>query len=307
MSQAMVGASRGIALLETSLPGPVRRQGKVRDIYDLGDTLLLVATDRISAFDCVLPNGIPDKGRILTQLSAFWFRELKVPNHMISTEVETAGLDLSAETLESLRGRSMVVKKTRVIPFECVVRGYLSGSAWKEYKAQGTICGESIPPGLVESGELDVPRFTPATKAESGHDENIPFSRLVDSVGVEHAEILRARSVAIYTSARARASDRGLILADTKLEWGIDPSNGSLLLIDELLTPDSSRYWARETYRPGGPQSSFDKQFVRDWLTATDWDRNGPPPALPDDVVLKTREKYVDAYEILTGQDFPWK
>jgi phosphoribosylaminoimidazole-succinocarboxamide synthase len=305
-SNVMAGGTRGVAVLETSLKGLPKRQGKVRDVYDLGDRLLLVATDRISAFDWVLPNGIPDKGRVLTGLSAYWFGWLEVPNHLISTDVAEAGLDLPAETLASLSGRSMVVKKANVIPFECVVRGYLSGSGWKEYRASGTVCGERLPSGLVESQELDRPYFTPATKAESGHDENVPFSHVAEAIGKERAETLRDQSIALYQAARDHARTRGLILADTKFEWGIDPT-GALILVDEVLTPDSSRYWSTATYRAGGPQPSFDKQFVRDWLEASGWDKASPPPALPDDVVMKTREKYIEAFEILTGQDFPWK
>lgn len=296
-----------MALLETSLGGDwPKRQGKVRDVYDLGDRLLMVATDRISAFDWVLPNGIPDKGRILTGVSSFWFDWLDVPNHILSLDVDDAGLELAPEVRESLDGRSMLVKKAEVIPFECVVRGYLSGSAWKEYRESGTMCGEPLPSGLVESAALDRPYFTPATKAESGHDENIPYSRLVDEIGRGLAEGLRDRSIAVYQAAEAHARTRGLILADTKFEWGID-RDGALILVDEVLTPDSSRYWSSETYRPGGPQPSFDKQFVRDWLESSGWDKSSPPPALPDDVVRKTRAKYVDAYEILTGRAFRWK
>jgi phosphoribosylaminoimidazole-succinocarboxamide synthase len=296
-----------VALLETVLPGRTARRGKVRDLYDLGDRLLLVATDRISAFDWVLPTGIPDKGRVLTGLSAFWFEWLNVSNHLITPDIDEAGLDASPETLDALRGRSMVVKKADVIPFECVVRGYLSGSAWKEYRATGTVCGERLPAGLVESAELDRPYFTPATKAETGHDENVPFSRLADAVGIELAATLQDRSIAVYEKAKHHAEARGLILADTKFEWGFEHGSGQLLLIDEVLTPDSSRYWSRQTFRPGGPQPSYDKQFVRDWLEASGWDKASPPPALPADIVAKTREKYVDAYEILTGRHFPWK
>lgn len=296
-----------MALLETSLSNYPKRQGKVRDVYDLGDRLLLIATDRISAFDWVLPNGIPDKGRVLTGLSAFWFDWLDVPNHLISSDIADAGLDLADNVREALAGRSMVVKKANVVPFECVVRGYISGSGWKEYRASGTICGEPLPKGLLESAELDRPYFTPATKAESGHDENVPFAAMAKAIGSDLAETLKERSIALYQAANTRARERGLILADTKFEWGIDASDGSLLLIDEALTPDSSRYWSIETYRPGGPQPSFDKQFVRDWLEASSWDKSSPPPTLPDEIVAKTRQKYVDAYEILTGRAFPWK
>jgi phosphoribosylaminoimidazole-succinocarboxamide synthase len=254
-----------------------------------------------------MPNGIPDKGRILSGLSAFWFGWLGVPHHVLSHDVREAGLGLSPEQEQALAGRAMIVKKADVVPFECVVRGYLSGSAWREYREHGTMCGERLPAGLVESAELDRPYFTPATKAESGHDENIAYSRLVEALGAELAGALRDRSIAAYEAARRFAHGRGLILADTKFEWGHDRADGSLLLIDEALTPDSSRYWSVATYRPGGPQPSFDKQFVRDWLDRTPWDKASPPPALPDDVVRRTREKYVDAYETITGTAFPWK
>ena len=297
-----------MALLETTLSGLSKRRGKVRDVYDLGDgRLLIVATDRISAFDWVLPNGIPDKGRILTGISTFWFARLGVPNHLISTEIEDAGLNLPYPTRTLLAGRSMIVAKAEVIPFECVVRGYLSGSAWREYKATGTVCGEPLPAGLVESDRID-PIFTPATKAETGHDENVSFARMdegLDDQGL--AKTLRSRSLEVYEEARTYAGSRGLILADTKFEFGFADDGGALMFVDEVLTPDSSRYWPREGYTPGSPQPSFDKQFVRDWLDATGWDKSSPPPALPDDVVLKTREKYVEAYEILTGEAFPWK
>ncbi|AGA30080.1 phosphoribosylaminoimidazolesuccinocarboxamide synthase [Singulisphaera acidiphila] len=296
-----------MTLLETALEGLPKRQGKVRDVYDLGDRLLMIATDRISAYDWVMPNGIPDKGRILTGVSMFWFNQLAVSNHVLSTDVRDAGLNLSSETIEALTGRSMIVKKAAVIPFECVVRGYLSGSGWREYRQSGTVCNERLPEGLVESSKLDRSYFTPATKAESGHDENVPYSVLVDALGTSEAETLRDRSIALYEKAGAQALAQGLILADTKFEWGHDRETGELLLIDEVLTPDSSRYWSTATYRPGGPQPSFDKQFVRDWLDASGWDKSSPPPTLPDDVVAKTREKYVDAYETLTGQAFPWK
>jgi phosphoribosylaminoimidazole-succinocarboxamide synthase len=296
-----------MALFETALPGPPVRRGKVRDVYDLGDgRLLIVATDRISAFDWVLPTPIPDKGRVLTGISVAWFRRLEAPNHLIGTEVDDAGLELSPELREALSGRVMLVKKAEVIPFECVVRGYLSGSGWREYRANGSVCGVPLPEGLVESDRLERPIFTPATKAEAGHDENVPFERLVADVGPALAEELRGQSISLYRKARAEASYRGLILADTKLEWGRDPKDGGLLLVDEVFTPDSSRYWPAESYRPGGPQPSFDKQFVRDWLDASGWDKASPPPPLPDDVVAKTRAKYIRAYEILTGQAFPW-
>lgn len=297
-----------MVLLETNLgDGKVpKRHGKVRDVYDLGDRLLLVATDRISAFDWVLPNGIPDKGRVLTGLSVYWFNLLKVPNHLIATAVEGAELELVPAELESLRGRSMVVKKARVVPFECVVRGYLSGSAWKEYRASGTVCGITLPPGLVESQAIE-PIFTPATKAQTGHDENVSFEFMAKSVGTEVADTLQSMSLEVYRIAAQHAAGRGLILADTKFEWGFDDRTGELLLVDEVLTPDSSRFWSQQSYRPGGPQPSFDKQFVRDWLETTSWNKSSPPPRLPEQVVEKTRDKYIEAFELLTGSAFPWK
>ncbi len=295
-----------MALRETALDRPVRR-GKVRDVYDLGDRLLLVATDRISAYDWVLPTPVPDKGRVLTALSAFWFGHLGVANHLISTEVDAAGLDLAPGVRADLEGRVMVCRKCAVVPFECVVRGYLSGSGWREYRDGGTVCGAPLPPGLVESDRLDPPLFTPATKAESGHDENVPIAHMAEAIGAPLASILAALSLELYLGASAQAESKGLILADTKFEFGLDAKTGDLLLIDEALTPDSSRYWPIEGYRPGGPQPSFDKQFVRDWLDASGWDRASPPPELPADVVAATRGKYIQAYETLTGRPFRWK
>jgi phosphoribosylaminoimidazole-succinocarboxamide synthase len=297
-----------MTLLETNLgSGSIpKRQGKVRDVYDLGDRLLLVATDRISAFDWVLPNGIADKGRVLTSLSAFWFARLKVPNHLVAVDIDDAGLDLSPQERESLAGRSMLVRKARVVPFECVVRGYLSGSGWKEYRSSGTVCGINLPSGLVESDRIE-PIFTPATKAETGHDENVSFETMASAVGKETAGTLQSMSLEVYRIAAAHALACGLILADTKFEWGFDAESGELLLVDEVLTPDSSRYWSIDTYRPGGPQPSFDKQFVRDWLETTGWDKASSPPRLPEDVVKRTRGKYVEAFEKLTSQAFPWK
>jgi phosphoribosylaminoimidazole-succinocarboxamide synthase len=294
-----------VTLLETNLQGLQKRQGKVRDVYDLGDRLLLIATDRISAFDWVLPTGIPDKGRVLSCCSAFWFEFLGVPNHLISTAVEDFGIDFEPDLRESLRGRSMLVRKARVVPFECVVRGYLSGSGWKEYRATGSVCGIALPRGLVESDQIE-PIFTPATKAETGHDQNVSFEVMASAVGIEVAGTIRSLSLEIYQKAGVHARQKGLILADTKFEWGFDDRTGELLLVDEVLTPDSSRYWAADTYRPGGPQPSFDKQFVRDWLDASGWDKASPPPALPDHIVAKTRAKYVEAYERLTQRPFPW-
>ena len=282
---------------------PVRR-GKVRDVYDLGDRLLLVTTDRISAFDWVLPNGIPDKGRVLTQISAFWFHRLDEPNHLISTDVRQFGLPAEVN-LEPLDGRAMLVRKTKVVPIECVVRGYLSGSGWKEYRQSGTVCGIRLPLGLRESDRLPEPIFTPATKEEQGHDINISFEEMASRVGQSLASELRERSLRIYQRGAEYALSKGILIADTKFEWG--QVNGELILIDEVLTPDSSRFWPADQYSPGSSPPSFDKQFVRDWLEGASWDKNSRPPALPDDVVTRTRAKYIEAYEHLTGQPFAWK
>jgi phosphoribosylaminoimidazole-succinocarboxamide synthase len=291
------------ALITSSIPGMAPRQGKVRDIYDFGDRLLFVASDRISAFDWVLPNGIPDKGRVLTQVSRFWFDRLDVRNHVLS--LDPADLDLPAETdVESLRGRSMVVRKTEVVPIECVVRGYLAGSGWKEYQQSQTVCGIGLPDGLIQADRLPEPIFTPATKAESGHDENISFDETCSRIGSELAGKLRDLSLSIYSSASDYARERGIILADTKFEFGL--LDGEVILIDEVLTPDSSRYWPADRYEPGRSPFSYDKQFVRDWLESTDWDKNSPPPQMPGEIIEKTREKYVEAYEVLTGQRFEW-
>jgi phosphoribosylaminoimidazole-succinocarboxamide synthase len=288
------------AMLHSDLPFPVRR-GKVRDVYDLGDRLLLVATDRISAFDWVMPNGIPDKGRILTQISAFWFELLGVPNHVISQDVES--LDLPANVnRQELVGRSMIVRKAQVVPIECVVRGYLDGSGWKEYKSGGNVCGIALPPGLVQCSQLPEPIFTPATKEESGHDINISLEKMVEIIGGDVAHALRRRSLDVYIRAREYARTRGIIIADTKFEWGWH--EGNLILIDEVLTPDSSRFWPADQYQPGRPQPSYDKQFVRDWLETTGWDKNSPPPTLPGEVVARTRAKYIEAFEKLTGKTF---
>ena len=294
------------ALLETHLPGLPKRAGKVRDVYDLGDRLLIIATDRISAYDWVLPTGIPDKGRVLTGLSAFWFDRLDAPNHLLSTDLDAAGLDLPADQRPALEGRVMIVRKAQVVPFECVVRGYLFGSAWREYRTRGTVCGERLPTSLVEAARLDPPLFTPATKAEEGHDENVSFEELTQQLGPELAESLRDLSVRLYRQAAEYAATKHLILADTKFEFGHDPTTGSLLLIDEVLTPDSSRYWPLDAYKPGVVPPSFDKQFVRDWLDSTDWDKQSEPPPLPVEIVERTRAKYIQAYEALTGQSFPW-
>ncbi len=286
---------------ETSFAGitPVAR-GKVRDIYDLGDRLLLVATDRLSAFDVILPTPIPDKGRVLTQLSAFWFELFKdvVPNHILSTTEFPAPF---GEYQDELAGRSMVVRKTQPLPIECVVRGYVSGSGWKDYRATGAICGIKLPAGLQESDRLAAPIFTPATKATSGHDENISFERAAELVGERVAEQVRAVSIDLYQRAAAYAEPRGILLADTKFEFGL--LDGELMWIDEAFTPDSSRFWPAEQYKPGGPQPSFDKQFVRDYLESIRWPKTPPGPELPPQVVAATREKYLEAFRILTGNN----
>jgi len=279
----------------------LRGRGKVRDIYDLGDTLLIVATDRISAFDVVMPNPIPDKGMVLTRISRFWFEATKdiVPNHLISTEVEEFP-EACRPYREVLAGRTMWVRKTKPLPIECVVRGYLSGSGWTEYRETGEVCGIRLPHGLVESSKLDEPIFTPATKAEAGtHDENISFEQVIGLVGRERAEQVRAISISIYGRASEMAARRGIIIADTKFEFGI--WQRELLLIDELLTPDSSRFWPRDEYSPGGPQKSFDKQFLRDYLLSLDWDKSPPAPQLPQEIIEKTRERYLEALKRLTG------
>jgi phosphoribosylaminoimidazole-succinocarboxamide synthase len=289
---------------KTNLEGwPVRR-GKVRDIYDLGDRLMMISTDRISAFDWVLPTPIPDKGRVLTQISAFWFDRLDCANHLISLDVDSVSLPAGADR-DSLNGRSMIVRKTEVVPIECVVRGYLDGSGWKEYQQSGTVCGIRLPQGLSQCDRLEDPIFTPATKEETGHDINISFERMVEIVGEETATELRQRSIDIYLQGAEFARGKGIIIADTKFEWG--RVDGELILIDEVLTPDSSRFWPADQYEPGHGQPSFDKQFVRDHLSATNWDKDSPPPALPDDIVARTREKYIEAFERLTDTQFAWK
>jgi phosphoribosylaminoimidazole-succinocarboxamide synthase len=292
-------------ITETSLADLPVRRGKVRDIYDLGDELLLVSTDRISAFDWVLPTGIPDKGRVLTQLSRFWFERLDVPNHMLSCDVDDFPLPAGVDRAP-LVGRSMLVRKAEVVPIECVVRGYLSGSAWKEYQATGTVCGIDLPTGLKESDQLPGPIFTPATKAEQGeHDENITYLEMCGRVGGDLAKQLAQLSLDIYTRGSEHAAQRGIIVADTKFEFGLFDSE--LILVDEVLTPDSSRFWPADAYQPGRGQPSYDKQFVRDWLTESGWDKNSPPPELPAEVVDRTRAKYIEAFEKLTGEAFAWK
>jgi phosphoribosylaminoimidazole-succinocarboxamide synthase len=286
-------------LLRTELNGLRVHRGKVRDLYDLGDRLLLIATDRISAFDWVLPTGIPDKGRVLTGLSRFWFDTLDEPNHLLTTDLDEMELPEGIDRA-SLAGRTMLVRKAEVVPVECVVRGYLAGSGWREYRERGSVCGLGLAEGLRESDQLPEPIFTPATKETNGHDLNISFATMVDLVGDDTAEELRRRSIDVYQRGAAYALQRGIVIADTKFEWGW--YNGELLLIDEVLTPDSSRFWPKDQYQPGRSQPSFDKQFVRDWLEGTDWNKNSPPPPLPPEIVAQTREKYLEAYERLTGE-----
>jgi phosphoribosylaminoimidazole-succinocarboxamide synthase len=288
-------------LLQLDLPGIKKlKSGKVREIFDLTDRLLFVASDRISAFDVIMPNGIPRKGEVLTQISYFWFAQTEnfQPNHLLSRPDAPLPPNLEAFT-PLLARRSMIVKKAKPLAIECVVRGYLAGSGWKEYRDSQTVCGIKLPPGLHESSELPEPIFTPATKAETGHDENISFEQAAHIVGQDIAERVRAASLKIYRFARDYARQRGIIIADTKFEFGL--LDGQLLLIDEVLTPDSSRFWPADQYKPGKSQPSFDKQFVRDYLETLDWNKTPPGPVLPDEVVAKTQAKYLDAYERLTG------
>lgn len=290
-------------VLDTSLPGlTLQRRGKVRDVYDLGDTLLIVATDRISAFDYVLGSGIPDKGRVLTQLSAFWFAKVGaiVSHHLLSTNVDDypAAARVHADVL---RGRSMWVRKTTPLPVECVARGYLSGSGWKDYQRTGGVCGITLPAGLRESDRLPETLFTPATKAESGHDENISEAQAAAVIGADTVARLKQLTLDIYAMGAAHAETCGILLADTKFEFGT--AGGDLVLIDEILTPDSSRFWPRDQYAPGRSQPSYDKQFVRDYLEDIRWNKQPPVPALPDDVVQRTRAKYLEAFRLLTGRD----
>ncbi|QDT31639.1 phosphoribosylaminoimidazolesuccinocarboxamide synthase [Thalassoglobus polymorphus] len=291
-------------LVETKLPGIPVRHGKVRDVYDFGDRLLLVATDRISAFDWILPTGIPDKGRVLTQISKFWFDRLNVPHHLLRLDAKLLPLPDGTD-VEGLEGRSMVVRKSEVVPIECVARGYLAGSGWKEYQESQSVCGIKLPAGLVNGSKLPEPIFTPATKADEGHDENISFERMCEEVGEDLATELRQRTLEIYQSAADFARGKGIVIADTKFEFG--QAEGELILIDEVLTPDSSRFWPEDLYSPGQEQPSFDKQFVRNWLESTDWDKNSPPPELPAEIVAQTRAKYIDAFQRLTEQPFRWE
>jgi phosphoribosylaminoimidazole-succinocarboxamide synthase len=291
-------------LLETRLSGLApHRQGKVRDIFDLGDSLLMVATDRISAFDYVLGSGIPDKGKVLTQLSAFWFEKTTgiVPNHLQTMDVREYPREMRPHA-DILAGRSMLVRKTNPVPIECVARGYLSGSGWKEYQTNGEVCGIALPSGLRESDPLPEPIFTPATKAATGHDINISEDEASELVGRDLIQRLRNLTIELYQFGAAHAASCGIILADTKFEFGLTATN-EIILIDEALTPDSSRYWPQDQYAPGGPQPSFDKQYVRDYLEQIRWNKQPPVPSLPDEVVARTRQKYIEAYRRLTGKE----
>jgi phosphoribosylaminoimidazole-succinocarboxamide synthase len=291
-------------IVETNLPGLPVVRGKVRDVYDLGDRLLLVSTDRISAFDWVLPTPIPDKGRVLTLVSNYWFGQVDVPHHLLETDVRKMNLPAGVD-VEALEGRTVLVRKAEVVPIECVVRAYLAGSAWQEYCKTGHVAGVSLPTGLRESERLPAPIFTPATKAPHGaHDENITFAEMQNLVGAELAELMRQRSLDVFTVGARRALEVGLIVADTKFEFG--QAGDELLLIDEVMTPDSSRFWPADGYEPGRPQPSFDKQFVRDWLSRSGWDKNSAPPELPPEVVERTRAKYIEAFERISGEKFPW-
>ena len=290
-------------LLQTTLDGvTLHRRGKVRDVYELGDDLLIVTTDRISAFDYVLGSGIPDKGKVLTQLSGFWFERMGdlVPHHLLSMDVDDLPEPVRRHA-DQLRGRTMRVRRAEALPIECVARGYLSGSGWKEYQQTGTVCGVKLPGGLRESDRLPEPIFTPATKAESGHDENITEEEAGRIVGADRIAQLKALTLAIYARGVAHAESKGIIVADTKFEFGI--ADGEIILIDEVLTPDSSRFWPRDRYQPGAGQPSFDKQFVRDYLEAIRWNKQPPVPTLPADVVQRTREKYLEAFRLLTGRE----
>jgi len=293
------------AILNIELPGiKLFKKGKVRNVFDLGDRLLLVTSDRISAFDSVMPNGIPDKGKILTQLSAFWFDYTKsiIKNHMISANVHNfpSDINVNEDVKKLLSKRTMLTYKTDSIDIECVARGYLSGSAWKEYQQNGSVCGIKLPTGLKESDKLPEPIFTPATKAASGHDVNISEKEMKDKIGNEDGSFLKEKTLEVYNAARDYADTKGIIIADTKFEFG--KLDGKIILIDEILTPDSSRFWPKDTYKPGGAQPSFDKQFVRDYLISIKWNKEPPAPRLSDEVVLKTREKYLEAFKMLSGK-----
>jgi phosphoribosylaminoimidazole-succinocarboxamide synthase len=294
-------------ILQTNIPGTNAKHGKVRDIYDLGDKLLIAASDRISAFDVIMTNGIPYKGIVLTQISKFWFDFLSkdIESHLISDKTEDFPAPFNKYS-DQLAGRSMLVKKTKVLPVECVVRGYLAGSGWKEYQQTQTVCGHKLPAGLKQCAKLPEPIFTPATKEELGtHDENIDFDRCVKAIGAKKAEYVRDKSIEIFKKADAYAKNRGIILADTKFEWGI--IGDKIILIDEALTPDSSRFWPADKYAPGRDQESYDKQFVRNYLESINFDKSGKGIVLPEDICEKTSAKYIEAYEQLTGRKFPFK
>lgn len=294
-------SSMSSVVLQSAIPGIPVRRGKVRDVFDFGDRLLFVASDRISAFDHILPNGIPRKGEVLTRMSLFWFGRLGVKHHFLTSDLTTLPLPAGTD-LNSFADRSMVVTKTSVVPVECVVRGYLAGSGWKEYQKSGTVCGIQLPSGLKESSPLPQPIFTPATKAESGHDENISFDQMCSVVGRDLSERLRDLSLQVYREGCEHAKTKGIIIADTKFEFGL--KGDDILLIDEVMTPDSSRFWPADDYAAGRGQASFDKQFVRDWLEQSGWDKNSDPPHLPDAVVQRTSQRYIEAYERLTGLKF---
>jgi phosphoribosylaminoimidazole-succinocarboxamide synthase len=298
-----VNSNKTPIILQTEIPGVnLAARGKVRDVYSIDDRLVIVATDRISAFDYILPTGIPDKGKVLTQLSIFWFDFLRdlTPTHFLSANVDDYPAPLP-DFRDQLEGRSMLVKRAKMIEIECVARGYISGSGWKEYKQQGTVCGIKLPPGLKESDKLPEPIFTPATKAQTGHDENVSFEHVVSLIGEDLARRLRDLTLAIYDRASRYAETKGIIIADTKFEFGF--VGDELVLGDEVLTPDSSRFWPADTYQPGGPQYSFDKQFVRDYLESIHWTKQPPAPPLPEDVAAKTGEKYKQAYKEITGRE----
>lgn len=291
-------------LLTTNISSlKLHNRGKVRDIYEVNDALLIVTTDRISAFDVVLPNGIPYKGQVLTGLSEYWFHYTSdiTENHLITTDIDTINNAIAKQHRDLLQGRSMLVKKVDVIPVECVIRGYLAGSGWKEYQSFQSICGIKLPAGLKESDKLPEPIFTPSTKATSGHDENIPVSKVIDMIGKTLTDELKEKSLKIYSKASDYAKSKGIIICDTKFEWGITKDNKTIL-IDEILTPDSSRFWPLDCYEPGKPQPSYDKQFIRNYLEGIQWDKNPPAPELPPDIIRKTSEKYLNAYKVLTGK-----
>lgn len=300
MSEIEDEKMNGNVVLQTSIPGMTPKRGKVRDIYDFGDKILLVSSDRISAFDWILPSGIPDKGKVLNQTAEFWFETLGVRNHVITTDVTKMPFPEGTD-LKMFEGRSVLCEKTKVVMIECVVRGYLAGSGWKEYQNSQTVCGVKLPAGLVESSKLAEPIFTPSTKEESGHDQNISFEETANRVGLEVATKLRDMSLDVFKRGSEYAAKRGVIVADTKFEFGV-ASDGEIILVDEVLTPDSSRFWPADLYEPGKGQPSFDKQFVRDWLLQSGWDRNSTPPQLPEDIVMKTRAKYLEAFDRITGR-----